>query len=117
MTILKGVKDRIDVKVTANIDTDNGRTIKVPFVVTAKKPSFDERKDVAQKIDRGELLDEDLVAEYLLGWHGLKDQNDSEIDFNAETLGDLMAATEYRAALVRGLLTAILGKEAMAKNS
>lgn len=116
MIILKGVKDRIDVKVTAEVNSDNGRTIKVPFLITAKKPNFDERREVLQKVNDEVLLDEDLVAEYLHGWSGLRGADDAEVMYNEDTLAAVMAAPEYRAALVRGLITAIVGKEALEKN-
>lgn len=116
MSILKGVKDRIDVKVTAEVNSDNGRTIKVPFVITAKKPQFDERRDVVTTIDEGNMKDEDLVSQYLLGWHGLQGADGSEIPYNEETLAEVMAATEYRKALIQGIMTAIVGKDALAKN-
>jgi len=40
MALLKGLKDRIDVKVTAEVMGDMGRKIKVPFVITLKKPIY-----------------------------------------------------------------------------
>lgn len=116
MNILKGVKDKIDVKVVAEVDADQGKTIKVPFTITSRKPNFDERRDAVAKVRDGDMLDEDLVAQYLLGWKGLMGGDNEQIEYNEETLAAVMDAPEYRAALVRGIMTAIVGKEALQKN-
>jgi len=116
MGILKGVKDRIDVKVTANVDTDAGRTIKVPFIITSKKPMQDERKAILKAIEAGEVEDEVVVREYLLGWKGLVGSDGDEVPFNDESLHEVLQAPEYLRAVVKGIILAIAGKEALAKN-
>jgi hypothetical protein len=117
MGIFKGVKDQIEIKVVANIDADNGRTIKVPFVITSRKPDWDERKSALKRIDDGDMLDEELVADFLKGWHSLEVADGNQVEYNEENLAELMSWTEYRQALVSGIMKAILGKEALAKNS
>jgi len=116
MALLKGVKDRIDVKVTANVDGDMGRTIKVPFVITAKKPPQSERKQALKLMSGGDMDDEAIIREYLLGWHGLQGADGSDVPYSEESLQAIIEAPEYLRAVVQGILTAIAGKEALAKN-
>lgn len=116
MSILKGVKDKIDVKVTAEVESDNGKIIQVPFIITSKKPDFEGRKAFGTALDDGGMKDEELVSEFLLGWHELRGADGQEIEYNEDTLSEVMAATEYRRAVVNGILRAVIGKDALAKN-
>lgn len=116
MGILKGVKEQIDVKVTANLDSDNGRTIQVPFVITAKVPKFDERKETLTRANEDAITDEELCNRYLIGWHSLQGADGEEVKFCDEALAEVMQEVPYRKAVVEGIMTAILGKEALRKN-
>lgn len=116
MILLKGVKDSIDIKVTANIDTDNGRTLKVPFIITAKKPTTKEQRDIGNALRDDRMTDDQLIAEFLMGWKGLQGADGNDVPFNDETLEMVLDAPEYRAAIQRGIKEALLGKEALAKN-
>lgn len=117
MSILKGVKDEISVKVTAEIDSDNGTTIRVPFVIRSRKPMQDERKAVLKRIADGEIEDDALVADYLLDWSNLKGADGSDVAYNEANLQEVLQAPEYRSAVVGGIVSAIVGKAALAKNS
>jgi len=116
MSILKGVRDRIDVKVIANVDTDHGKTLKVPFVITSKKPTQEERKAVMGAIKDGVIDDEALLREYLLGWHSLPGADGADVPFSDEAVQEVLQSPEYLQAVVTGILTAIAGKEALTKN-
>jgi hypothetical protein len=127
MIILKGIKDRIDVKVTAEIDSDCGATVRVPFVVTYKKPTKDEAIELVERLNNkydesGELVrekitDEELAQEYILDWRELPDANGEKIPFTNENLLLLVDAREYNAALTSGLQQVIFGRKAvLAKN-
>lgn len=135
MTILKGVKSQIDVKVIANIDSDNGRTINVPFIVTSKKPNTEEKKETLRKIGENRSIleaeeagvaapdgcerytDDEFIADYLIGWKGLTGEDGSTVEYNPENLAIVLDAPEYKGALVGGLWKALVGKDALAKNS
>lgn len=128
MAILKGVKDRIDVKVVAECETDNGTTTKVPFVVTFKKPSVTESRDLIERLsdkldDDGNVIlpkitDEELAKEYILGWAGVPTITGEPYEFTPENLAEMMEAREYLAALTRGMNEVLFGREAViAKNS
>ena len=114
--ILKGQKSQIDVKITADVESDNGKTIRVPFVCTFKKPKVDEARDTLTALQSGDLKDEDFISDYLIGWKGLDDDNGDAVEFNVDNLAEVINVREYRAAIVQGLMSVIAGREAIAKN-
>lgn len=117
MALLKGVKDQIDIKVTANVDGDLGRTIPVSFIITVRKPKQSERKEIIPQIRDGQIDDETVIKTYLVGWRDLVGADGAQVPFNDETLAEVMDAPEYLRAVIQGIVTAIQGKELMAKNS
>lgn len=127
MTILKGVKDRIDVKVTAVVETDNGKDINVPFVVTYRKCGVPETVEIEEKLrpkfdDAGNIVepmsDMDLVKTVILGWAQVPTQTGEEFEFNDENLEEMLSVREYLVALTTGAKQVLWGKEAiLAKNS
>lgn len=116
MSILKGVKEQIDVKVIAECNSDVGRTIKVPFVITARKPKQAERKEILRQINEGEVEDETVIQSYLLDWKELRGEDGNLIDYSDDVLEEVLQAPEYVAAIVRGIMEAIVGKSAISKN-
>lgn len=128
MAILKGVKSEIDVKVTAVIDGDMNTTTKVPFVVRYKKPTFEEGKEIRQRLavqtpeDEEEtglttITDEEIAENYIVDWKNVPTSTGEPFEFNPENLEEMMSVREYRRALVQGFLEVLLGKEALRKNS
>jgi hypothetical protein len=128
MAILKGVKDRIDVKVTAVVETDNGKDINVPFVVTYKKCTVPETVEIEEKlktqldaagnVTAEPLSDPDLVKMLVLGWSQVPTQTGEEYEFSDEHLAEMLDTREYLVALVTGAKQVLWGREAvLAKNS
>jgi len=117
MANLKGVKDQIDVKITAELEVDNGRIVPVPFVGTYRKPPVSEIQKTMEKINTDQGVDDaELMDQYLLGWKGLKGEDGGEIEYSQETLAQLLEVREYRKALSKGLMAVLLGKDALRKN-
>jgi len=117
MGILKGVHDSIQVKVEAVVNLDNGRTQKVPFVIKSKKPLHDEQVAILSDIDTGKVSDDELIRDYLQGWHGLQGADGQEVPYDDDSLAEVMQAPEYRKAVIEGIMQAIIGKAALEKNS
>lgn len=115
--LLKGVKNEIEVRVVAEIAQDLGKTEKVPFRAKYRKPSFSEARATQQSLADGAMTDEEVMDQYLLGWRDLKDSNGDEIEFSADNLAVLMEATEYRKALVDGVLEVLLGRDMVARKN
>jgi len=123
--ILKGVKDKIDVKVTAEIETDNGRTIQVPFMATFKKLNSEDRalarlrffgeNDDDDNVIKEALSTEDLMDEYLLGWSNVPTETGEPFEYTPENLAEMLSAPEYADALYRGAYCAAFGKAALKK--
>lgn len=115
MALLKGVKDRIDVKVTAEVMGDMGRKIKVPFVVTLKKPTQSEARAIGLAA-KDETLDmESTIREWLYGWSGLQGPGGEDVPFSEEALQEMLDSIEYTAALTDGIAEVLRGG-AKAKN-
>ena len=115
--ILKGMKSQIDVKVTAEVDSDLGRTIPVTFVATFRKPPVSETREVLEQVQSAEGVDdESLMDRFLLGWKELRGEDGSDIPYTPEALAAVMDSREYRTALVRGLMSVLIGRRALEKN-
>lgn len=123
--ILKGIKSEIDVKVCAECECDNGATVKVPFVITVKKPTNPERDELIKRLEpeldddgntvRPALTDIELADEYVLGWKGLMDAEGNEVMFSSENLQTLIGWREYADAIRNGLMEVIHGRAVAAK--
>ena len=117
MSILKGVKDRIDVKVSVDVEGDMGRTVKSTFVATYKKPPVSETKELLVALDSDDAPDdESLMAEFLLGWSNVDTTTGDTYEFTPEHVKEMLDVREYRKALVRGFLSVLLGRDALPKN-
>ena len=128
MNILKGVKSEIDVKVTAEVRADTGRVIKVPFIARYKKLSvteseelmdsapdgWEDQKDFFKKQNKFQV---DAIKANLLGWREVPTETGEAFDFTDENVDAMLEVPEYKLALWDGLLYAIRGKQALAKNS
>lgn len=115
--LLKGVKDEIEVRVTAVVETDNGGQLRVPFHCRYRKPTVSESKAIIEAINQGTETDETLMEKYLLGWRGLKGQDDQDVPFGPDALGEAMQAREYREALVNGFTEVLLGREVVSRKN
>jgi hypothetical protein len=120
--ILKGVKTEIDVKVTAEVLQDNGRILKVPFMVTFKKPSRSENEAL---IEREKTYDEDTrytrfkaaaLKEHVLGWSGVPTATGEEFEFTEENLDAMLEITEYLNALWVSFTAVATGRGALKGN-
>lgn len=122
MSVLKGVKDTIEVPITAEVEGDNGRVITVKFKATYRKLRVEEGQEVLRRFelppdDDDALTDEEAMEKYLIGWRELRGEDGQEIEFAPDVLADAMQVREYRVALVRGFLEALLGREAVQRKN
>jgi|GEM_PF-2580549 len=117
MALLKGVKDEVEVRITAQVEIDNGSTLPVTWHAKYRKPPVAEAREIVQAFESGELTDESAMDRYLLGWRGLKGEDGTEIPYSPEVLKKAMQSREYRQALVGGFLEVLLGREAMGRKN
>jgi len=123
--ILKGIKSEIDVKVCAECECDNGTTVKVPFVITVKKPTNPERDELIKRLEpeidddgntvRPVITDAELAEEFVLGWKNLQDADGNEVLFSIENLHTLIGWREYATAIRNGMMEVIHGRAVAAK--
>ena len=118
MLVLKGVKSELDVKIAVEVDSDLGRTTQVKFIARFRKPGITEAKTLMDRLSSDEGVDEQtLMQEYLLGWRDVVDDSGEPVEFSEENVNAMLEAREYRSALSSALLSVVLGKQALAKNS
>lgn len=110
MGFLKGIKTEIRISLVAEIDDDIGKTIKVPFVVTYRKLPVKEAQAIIDRAAAGEVTDEEIMAEHVLGWHMPGEGGD--VDFTPDNLAAAMQELGYRNALVTGFSQAQFGRKA-----
>ena len=117
MSILKGVKDQIDVKVTAEFDSASGST-RVPFVAVYKRRSATELGELAETL-RGQNLHEyvDLIRESAVGWRNLEASDGSSLPFSTEALDEMVNVPEYLTALIEGLGEAVGNRKALTRKN
>ena len=115
--LLKGVKDEVELRITAICEIDNGAEERVPFHAKYRKPSVAESRAIVDAIEQGAETDETLMEKHLLGWRGLKGADGQEVPFSAETLEIAMQAREYRAALVGGFMEVVLGRGVVSRKN
>lgn len=117
MAFLKGAKSEVEVHITVEVEGDLGKKTRVPFKATYKKLPVSEAKDVLDKCRDGEMTDDDVIDQYLIGWRDLKGDGDEEVDFCLEAVQQAMQLREYRVALVEGFMVVQLGQKVVdAKN-
>lgn len=79
--------------------------------------AFDDFKDKADAMRRGEIDDEQLVKDDLLDMEGIKDEDGKDLAFSADLAHQLMQITAFRRSLIASWFTAQQGgAEAAAKN-
>jgi hypothetical protein len=115
--LLKGVKDEIEVRITAVCEMDNGGEERVTFHARYRKHSVADAGAILQAVSDGEETDETLMAKNLLGWRGLKGADGQEVPFTPEHVDIAMQAREYRTALVNGFMEVLLGRETMSRKN
>lgn len=114
--LLKGAKSEIDVKVTAEVEIDNGKTMRVPFVCRYRKLPVNEARDLLERVASEGIGDEDLMRDHLVDWKGLEDADGDTVEFNADNLETVMQVREYRQAIVGGFMQVLMGRKALEKN-
>lgn len=117
MSILKGVKDQIDVKVTAEFDSASG-SVRVPFVAVYKRRSAIELGELSETLKRQDLAEYvDLIRDSVVGWRNLEASDGSALPFSTEALDEMVNVPEYLTALIEGLGEAVGNRKALARKN
>ena len=117
MRMLKGVREEIRLNVEASIDRDlNQRPEVIRFIAIYRKKPHSERQATYAAMRDETITDYEVLNDYLVGWEKLEDADGEEVPFNEDELRDVLEFTEYRTALIDGLIVALTSKEAAAKN-
>jgi len=77
-----GQTDRFSYPVSVEIPGDNGKRQNYTFDAIFKRISREEFVDITTRATAGELKDPDLVADVLLGWRGIQDEDGNDLPFS-----------------------------------
>jgi hypothetical protein len=117
MSILKGVKGQIDVKVTAEFDSASG-SVRVPFVAVYRRRSAVELGDLSETLKRQNIAEYvDLIRDCVVGWRNLEGNDGSSLPFSTEALDEMVNVPEYLTALIEGLGEAIGNRKALSRKN
>ena len=117
MSIFKGAKDQIALKVTAQMMQDYGKVLKVPFVAVYKKLSPSEAKAVMERVQAEEIGDTEVVTEHLIEWRDMPGAEGADLDFSPEALAEALETDGYRRALVEGFMEVQFGRETVRRKN
>jgi len=111
--VLKKIPD-VRVDVTVQVPGEEKPSV---AVARWRLHAFDDFKAKADAMSRGEIGDEQLVDDDLLGLEGIKDEDGKDLPFSAELAHQLMQITAFRRSLIASWFNAQQGgAEAAAKN-
>lgn len=117
MSILKGVKDQIDVKITAEFDSASGN-VRVPFIAIYKRMSAAELMEVSEVLRRQDLTEYvELIKGCVVGWRNLEGNDGSTLAFSNEALDEMANTPEYLTALIEGLGEAVGNRKAISRKN
>ena len=116
MGVLKGAKRQIAVRVTAEIEQDLGKTLRVPFVAVFRRLRSSEYKEVLRRIDAQEIDDADIVRQYLVEWRDLEGE-DGPIPYSDEMREEMIEEPAYLRALIEGFFAAQVGAKALRRKN
>ena len=112
MALLKGVKDTLQLPLTADLPLDGGKSETVKFSATYRVPPVSEAQEVVNQAAAGDLTDREIVDTYLVGWD-MPGDDGTAVPFSEEAVNEAMEYWPYRTALVNGFMTVALGREAV----
>lgn len=114
----KGSRESVLINLSAKCPTDKGGTLNVAFKGRYRCPQQDEARQLIEDAEARTKTDDDVVNALLMGWEGVKDNNDEPIDFDEESVKAALNYPPYRSALVEGAMQILFGKEILRqKNS
>ena len=113
----KGSRESVLLSVTAECPTETGAVLKVPFKARYRCPSQTEARQLVEDATAEIKQDDDIVADLLIGWEGVKDKDDEAIEYNEENAKEAMDYPPYRAALVKGAMQILFGKEILRRKN
>jgi hypothetical protein len=86
--------------VEVKIATDGGSFQTETFDAHFKRPSQDQIDKIVQQTLAGEITDQDVVREYMVGWRGVTSEG-VEVPFSQQALAQMLSITGAAAAIVK----------------
>jgi hypothetical protein len=86
--------------VPVELPADGGRFNKQTFDAQFKRLPQDRIRDIMDKIQAGEIDDDTLCREILIGWSGVQDNKSEEIPFSESSLNVMLNVQMVAAAVV-----------------
>jgi hypothetical protein len=93
--------------VTVEFPVDGGRFDKQTFDAEFKRLPQSKIREIWDQIQSGDLSDDDLCQEVLIGWSGINDAKGSEVPFSEKAKADLLNVPLVAAAIVTSWLDSL----------
>ena len=104
-------------KVSLEIPGDFGKVEKASFNVEFRRIKQDEAADLLDGLTNEKISDLECISDNMVGWDGIKGENDEPLEFNEENLALVMNEIYAKRAITTAFFEDILGKNALKKIS
>lgn len=100
-------------KVTVDFPGDNGKTVSKVFTAIFKRLSQSELDSLSERVNAGELKDNDVIREVMVGWgDDVGDESGAPLEFNEQNLVALLDLHPVRPTIVKAYYATINGAKA-----
>jgi hypothetical protein len=106
--------DRYYYPVTVEVVEDRGKRVKHTFDAQFVRLPQSEIDEMFSPQREQRITDSEVVDRVVVGWRGVKDQDDVDIPFSMEALADLLDVYGVRSAIVRAWMESL--EQARQKN-
>lgn len=86
---------------------DGGKYDKETFDVEFKRVPQDRLREIGTAIDSGDITDNDLVIELVVGWAGISDSKGDDLPFSQAALGELLNVPLVASAIAAAWLESL----------
>ncbi|KYP10546.1 MAG: hypothetical protein A0129_12170 [Limnobacter sp. CACIAM 66H1] len=93
--------------VNIEIPVDGGRFEKSTFDAEFKRLTTDELNALLARQQEANRTDQDMIADVLVGWKGLRDEDDQEVPFSETNREALFKVVQAVPALTKAFFTSI----------
>ncbi|MBX3588852.1 MAG: hypothetical protein KF796_19645 [Ramlibacter sp.] len=83
---------------------DMGEKIKGEFKAKFRRPTQEEAEQLIQKVSTGQMKDQAVVDNWLIGWDGLEDESGAQMPFTPDNMAKVFDVLGMRAATVQTFL-------------
>ena len=98
--------------VSVEFPDGDGKTKRATFDAEFRRLSQSELESFQQRVSDGILTDSGFAAEVLVGWRGVKDEDDSDLPFSEANRERLLDIYPVRPSVIKAFYESIAGAKA-----